>query len=100
MRPVTLPPRVRDWADEVAQEWIEWVTGSGIHVVGDVEDLRPVFPGADAKWADPDKPRNRRVADAAIDALVAAIVEAASRPDPTDGTVAKLGRAARRLRGQ
>jgi hypothetical protein len=100
MRPVTLPPRVRDWTEEVAQEWVDWVQGSGIQVVGDVEDLRPVFPDDDQEWADPDKPRNRRIADAAIDALVAAVQDSASRPDPADGTVARIGRAARRLRGQ
>jgi hypothetical protein len=100
MRPVTLPPRVRDWAEEVAQEWVEWVQGSGIDVLGDVEDLRPRFPDGDGKWADPDNPRNRRIADAAIDALVAAVVELSERPDPAEGTVAKIGRAARRLRGQ
>jgi hypothetical protein len=38
--------------------------------------------------------------DAALDALVAMTLEAASRPDPQDQISAKIGRAARRLRGQ
>ena len=42
MAKVTLPPAAFPWADEVADEWIEWIVGSGIDVIGDVEDLRPV----------------------------------------------------------
>ena len=78
----------------------DWVEGSGIHVIGDVADLRPVRPAEDAVWHDPDKPRRREMVDAALDAMVALTVEAASRPDPDDQLSAKLGRAARRLRGQ
>ena len=100
MRRVTLPPHVRGWAEEVAEEWVEWVQGAGIDVVGDLEDLRPEFPAEDTRWADPDRPRNRRVVDATLDALVVAVLELADRPDPADGTVARIGRAARRLRGQ
>ncbi len=100
MRRVTLPPRARDWAEEVAEEWVEWVQGAGIDVVGDLGDLRPVFPADDERWVDPDRPRNRRVADATLDALVVAVLELSERPDPADGTVARIGRAARRLRGQ
>ena len=100
MTRATLPPVAYPWAEEVAEEWIEWVKGSGIHVVGDVEELRPVRPDPDAVWRDPDKPRRRDVVDAAVDALTAVILEAASRPDPQDQLSAKIGRAARRLRGQ
>lgn len=99
MRKVTLPPRLRGWALEVADEWREWVEGSGIDVVGDLEDLRPVFPDDDA-WDNPDRPKARRMNDAAIDALVAVIMEVAERPDPEQSTTARIGRAARRLRGQ
>jgi hypothetical protein len=35
-----------------------------------------------------------------MDALVAMTKEAAARPDPNDQITAKIGRAARRLRGQ
>ncbi len=96
----TLPPRAYGWAGEVAEEWIEWVVGSGIDVVGDVEDLRPVAPPADEKWVNPDRPGRAEVLDAALDALVAITMEAASRPDPDEQVAAKLGRVARRLRGQ
>jgi hypothetical protein len=99
MRNVELPPHARDWAARIAEEWVEWVEGAGIDVVGDLGDLRPVF-GDETKWADPDRPRPRFVADAAMDALVAVILETADRPDQDQTPVARIGRAARRLRGQ
>ena len=70
--------RPADWATEIADEWIDYVEGAGIDVVGDVDDLRPVFPDDDA-WQDPDRGKPRRVADAALDALVAVVLEAAVR---------------------
>jgi hypothetical protein len=100
MTRATLPPAAFPWADEIASEWIEWVEGSGIDVVGDVEELRPVAPPPDTKWHDPDRPRRREMVDAALDAMVAVVAEASQRPDPNDQLSAKLGRAARRLRGQ
>jgi hypothetical protein len=98
MTKVTLPPRAFPWAEEVAAEWIEWVEGSGIHVVGDVDDLRPVRPPEDTPWANPDKPRRPEVLDAALDALVALTVEAARRQDPDETLGARVSRAARRVR--
>ncbi len=100
MTRATLPPAAFAWADEVAGEWIEWVVGSGIDVIGDVEDLRPVPPPEDQKWLNPDEPRRPQVVDAALDALVAITLEAAKRPDPDDQVTARIGRVARRLRGQ
>lgn len=100
MTRATLPPAAFPWADEIAEEWIEWIHGSGVQVVGDVEDLRPVRPADDAEWQDPDRPRRGEIIDAALDALVAITLEAASRPDPNAQITAKIGRAARRLRGQ
>ena len=97
-RRITLPPAAHDWAEEVAQEWIDWIQGSGIDVIGDVEDLRPVRP--EGPWQNPDRPRPRKLADAGLDALVAAVQEGARRPDPDRAPVARLGRAARRLRGR
>lgn len=100
MRKATLPPFAFDWASEVAEEWIEWIEGSGVHVVGDVHDLRPVRPAPEEKWHNPDRPSRKQMVDASLDALVAVLAEAASRPDPDAQISAKLGRAARRLRGQ
>ena len=39
------PAHAYGWAEEVAEEWIEWVERAGIDVVGDLADLRPVSPG-------------------------------------------------------
>ncbi len=98
-RKATLPPELYPWAAEVTEGWIEWVEGSGIHVVGDVNDLRPVPPSQDAKWNDPDKPNQGKVIGAALDALVAMTEEAANRPDPNAQLAARMSRAARRFRG-
>ena len=98
MAKVTLPPAAFPWAEEVAEEWIEWVVGSGIDVIGDVEDLRPVAPPEGEAWADPDRPRRPQMVDAALDAMVALAIEAATRPDPHEQLTARIGRAARRLR--
>ena len=99
MRRVTLPPKAHGWVEEVTAEWIAWVEQAGIDVVGDLDDLHPA-PPPPGRWADPDKPKPRRTADAALDALVAVVLEAAERPDPEQSPVARLGRAARRLVGQ
>ncbi len=96
----TLPPVAFPWAEEVAEEWIEWIEGAGVHLVGDVADLRPVRPPEDEVWKNPDRPRRGDMVDAALDALVAVTLEAAGRPDPHAQISARLGRAARRLRGQ
>jgi hypothetical protein len=99
MTRATLPPAAFGWASEVAEEWVDWVVGSGIDVVGDVADLRPLPPPS-TKWRNPDRPRRVDMVDASLDALVAVILEAAARPDPNEQITARLGRAARRLRGQ
>jgi len=96
----TLPPPAYPWAQEIAAEWADWIEGSGVDVIGDVADLRPVPPDEKEHWHDPDSPRNARMVDAALDALVAMTLEAAKRPDPSEQITARLGRAARRLRGQ
>ena len=96
----TLPPTSYPWAAQVAEEWIDWVEGSGIHVAGDVEDLRPVPPKDGVGWTDPDRPRRKDMVEAALDAIVTLTEEAAARPDPNAQITARIGRAARRLRGQ
>jgi hypothetical protein len=99
MTKVTLPPAAFPWAAEVAEEWVQWVRSSGIDVVGDVDDLRPV-PPVDQRWVNPDRPRRPEMVDAAVDALVALALEAARRPDPDELLTAKITRAARRLRSR
>lgn len=100
MTRATLPPEAFGWATAVAEEWIGWIQRSGIHVVGDLDDLRPLPPPENERWHDPDRPRRPEMVDAALDALSAMILEAARRPDPDAQLRARLGRVARRLRGQ
>jgi hypothetical protein len=82
MAKVTLPPEAFPWARQVAEEWLEWVRGAGIDVVGEPDDLMPRPPEDGARWVDPDRPRAAQVADAALDALVAVVMELAERPGP------------------
>jgi hypothetical protein len=96
--PVRLPPSRYPWAEEQADRWIEWLVGSGVDVVGDVEELRPRPPAADEKWRDPDKVRARKQLRAALDALAAMTQEAASRPDPDRQLVRRVRAQADRLR--
>ena len=100
MTRAVLPPASHQWANEVTDEWIEWIEGSGIDVVGDVKDLRPAPPPEPDEWQNPDSPPRQEMVDAALDALVAITLEAARRPDPDEQITARIGRAARRLRGQ
>ena len=89
-QPVRLPPASFDWVRERGEQWREWVTQSGIHVVGDVDELLPVPEDPDAKWHDPDNVRARKRASVALDALAAMTQEAASRPDPDRGLVRRI----------
>ena len=88
MQPVTLPPGAYDWAEEVAQTWIDWVKGAGVDVVGDLEELRPLRPAPGTEWQDPDRPRPRDVGSAGLDAL--------RRAHPGGGPPARSRRHARR----
>ncbi|MGH3335768.1 MAG: hypothetical protein ACRDOZ_08105 [Nocardioides sp.] len=76
--PVTLPPQAFDWAEEVAEEWIAWVKDSGIDVIGDLEDLRPIRPGSASRWIDPDRPRPAEMLDAALEMIEVLLAEAAA----------------------
>lgn len=97
-KPVRLPPARFDWAEQQADEWVAWLRGSGVHVVGDPEELRPVRPADDEPYLDPDKVRPKEALAAAVDALAAMTAEAARRPDPERGTRAMMRLAADRLR--
>jgi len=68
----TLPASYRPFVDEVTIEWREWIEGAGVDVVGDLEDIEPLWIGV---GDDPDRPRHALVASAAIDALAALIID-------------------------
>jgi hypothetical protein len=96
--PVRLPPQRLPWAQEQGDRWIEWLKGSGVHLIGDLEDLRPVPLREGERFHDPDKVRARHQLDAAMDALAAMTAEAASRPDPERQLVNRVRAQSRRLR--
>ena len=72
---------VHAWAAPLAEEWIGWVREQGIDVVGDLDDLRVPAPDPDALDRPVDQPREKDVADAALDALVA-VLQRAAEHDP------------------
>jgi hypothetical protein len=96
--PVRLPPDRYEWAEDEADRWIDWLEGSGVDVVGDVEDLRPQRPAEGERWRNPDKVGPRRQLRAALDALGAMTEEAAGRPDPDRQLVRRVRQQAQRLR--
>jgi hypothetical protein len=97
---VRLPPRMYPWAQEQAERWIEWAQASGVHVVGDLEELRPVPPPDDEPFHHPDKVSPKQQLNAALDALAAMTHEAARRPDPEQKLVRRVRTHAERLREQ
>jgi hypothetical protein len=88
--PVRLPPSRYAWATEQAEQWIEWIKLSGVHVVGDVDELRPQPHAEDEPYVNPDKVPARAQLAAAVDALAAMTREAASRPDPRHTVGARI----------
>jgi len=94
---VRVPPALHPWIAERAERWIQWIGRSGIHVVGDLDDLRPPAPDPAEVWHDPDRVRPRVQLQAALDALAAMTDEAARREDPEATLGAKVKRAGKRL---
>jgi len=95
---VKLPPDRFDWAEEQTEHWIEWIKGSGIDVVGDIDELRPVRPLEGERFRNPDKVKAKRQLQTALDALAAMTHEAARRPDPEHSLTTRVRTQAQRLR--
>ncbi|WP_300683386.1 hypothetical protein [Nocardioides sp.] len=93
--PIVVPPDLDGWIADLAQVWIDWVTAAGIHVVGDLDDLR-ARPRT-GEWIDPDLPRPRRVMRLTNAMLVAAVAEAAGRRSDEQRLPARARRAVRRV---
>ncbi len=70
---LAMPPDVHDWAVELSQAWVAELRRRGCHVVGDLDDLL-VGPTA-TTYADPDRPRERQVSAAAVDAIRTLLIE-------------------------
>ncbi len=97
---VLLPRAEFGWVAERAEEWIEWIAASGIDVVGDVDDLRPVPHGDDVKVANPRRLRSKELLGPALAAAEAMTREAARRPDPDLAFRAVMRDRLHRLRGR
>lgn len=95
--PVRLPPDRYDFANTQADLWIDWIKGSGVDVIGDVEDLRPRMPAPDEEWRNPDRVSPKLQLSAALDALTEMTREAAERA-PADQIGNRLRSQARRWR--
>lgn len=70
---LALPPALHPWVSDLSERWIAEVRRRGYDVVGDLEDLRGGPPTT--SYADPDRPSERQVAAAAVDAVVALLLE-------------------------
>jgi hypothetical protein len=72
---LTLPPDDHAWAAALSEKWVATVRERGYDVVGDLDDLvgAPAVPAG--SYVDPDEPDEAQVADAAVDAITALVVE-------------------------
>jgi hypothetical protein len=70
---LSVPPDVWTWADALSRRWVAEVRRRGYDVVGDLDEL---LPEPDLlQFSDPDRPRERQVSAAAVDAIKALLVE-------------------------
>lgn len=97
---LALPPDVHDWAAEVSEAWVGELRERRYHVVGDLDELL-AGPRA-ASYADPDRPRERQVAAAGVEAIRALLVENARLRREQERLEGELGAARARvgLRGK
>ncbi len=70
---LALPPEDHGWVHELSASWISEIERRGYDVVGDLGDLVGAPPVAE--FADPDRPRERQVAAAAVDAITALLLD-------------------------
>jgi hypothetical protein len=96
--PVRLPPSDYDWVEELSGRWLDYLRQSGVHVVGELDDLTPVRPPEDAPWHNPDRVPPRQRLKVSLDALAAMTREAAARPDPDQRFSRRMLQRADRLR--
>ncbi|MFC8597706.1 hypothetical protein [Isoptericola sp. NPDC057191] len=91
---ITVGPDDHPWVAERSAAWVAWLRERGVTVHGDLDDLLPPPPAED--WTDPDAPRPRQVADAALDVVEVLLAEVRDRPLPWRE---RVRRAVRRAQG-
>lgn len=70
---LALPPDVHPWVQGVSESWVEEIRRRGYDVVGELSDL--IGAPAVTDYADPDRPAERQVADAGVDAIKALLLD-------------------------
>jgi len=73
--PLRLPDEVHEWAVELSESWIRELGGRGYDVVGSLDDLRP--RSEHEPFSDPDRARQRLIADSALHSLETVLVRTA-----------------------
>ena len=85
---LALPPDLHPWVQELSASWIAEVEERGYDVIGDLGDLVGAPPVAE--YADPDRPRERQVAAAGVDAITALLLDNARLRHDTERLHAEL----------
>jgi len=85
---LALPPDLHPWVHELSASWIAEVEARGYDVIGDLGDLVGAPPVTE--FADPDRPRERQVAAAAVDAITALLLDNARLRHDTERMHAEL----------
>lgn len=70
---LALPPDVHPWVHELSESWVAEISRRGYDVVGELSDL--IGAPAATDYVDPDRPAERQVADAAVDAIKALLLD-------------------------
>ena len=70
---LALPPDLHPWVQQLSAAWIAEIERRGYEVIGDLDDLVGAPPATD--YADPDRPRERQVASAGVDAITALLLD-------------------------
>ncbi len=89
-----LPPDHYPWVAEVERTWVDAVRDRGYDVVGDLGELLGPAPES---WSDPDRPAERQVASAAVDAIKALLLDNARLRDSESRLQAELDETRRAL---
>ena len=92
----TVPPRRRATVEAITTAWIEEIAAAGYDVVGDLAELRPIWPEDADAWPDPDHADADRIAEAAIESLAHVLAEIDTTRVMVGRPLVRLGR---RLRG-
>lgn len=69
---LAVPPEVFDWVEGISRSWVADLRERGCQVVGDLDDLVGQPPRV---YVSPDKPVERQVSAAAVDAISTLLVE-------------------------